>query len=94
MMKYINSFQERVVSLERETDPTKDRMNTTLAHAEEGQRARIRKNTVMTPQQNICTNMSVPSASANVSKSHMSVDPVIVWKYVDAKQERWMPARE
>jgi len=90
MMKHIN--QQHLLPGTRclvrkgdATDPAKDRMNTTLPHAEEGQRARIRKNTVMIPQQNICTNMSVPSASTNVSKSHMSVGPVIVWKHVDAK---------
>ena len=37
--------QDRVVPVEMKhtTDPTKNRMNTVLAHAEEGQRVRIRK---------------------------------------------------
>ena len=68
------------------TDPTNENMNTTctLAHAEEGQRARIRKNTVMIPQQNFCANMSAEHGREHLEESY-ELDPLVVWKQVDAE---------
>jgi len=55
------------------TNPTNEKMSTTSAHAEEEQGARIRKNTVIIAQQNICTNMS-----AEHEREHLE-ELILVW---------------
>ncbi|KAH7884438.1 transcription factor iws1 [Phlebopus sp. FC_14] len=90
IIKRSASYRDRVVPTAQEdgTDRANERLNAILARAKEGEKNRIRTNTVMIPQRNLGSYTVAPKFSAGVMRSNEIVENDIARRKLNAERMR------